>query len=154
VSELIEVRAIVDRYLEHGRIFHFANGGKDEVYVASADWMPRNFHRRVEMMVPIEDPILRARMIEILNVSIADNVKAWTLQPDGSYLRTQPRGGAPIVRSQSRFIEITRNVVKVAEAAARPATRFHMTPTAQKSPLEGKVPKTTRRRKDKTAPGE
>jgi polyphosphate kinase len=154
VSETIEVRAIVDRYLEHGRIFHFANGGKDEVYIASADWMPRNFHRRVEIMVPLEDPSVRARAIEVLNVSVADNVKAWTLQPDGSYVRTQPRPGAPIVRSQSRFIEVTRNVVKIAEAAARPATRFHMTPTAQKSPLEGKVPKATRRRKDKSNVGE
>ncbi len=154
VSETIEVRAIVDRYLEHGRIVHFANGGKDEVYISSADWMPRNFHRRVEAMVPIEDPVLRARLIEILNVSVADNVKAWNLQADGSYVRTQPKSGSPIVRSQSRFIEITRNVVKVAEAAARPVTRFHMTATAQKSPLEGKVPKTTRRRKDKSQMGE
>ena len=60
VSETIEVRAIIDRFLEHGRVFHFANGGKDEVYIGSADWMPRNFHRRVEAMVPIEDPALRA----------------------------------------------------------------------------------------------
>ena len=76
VSETIEVRAIVDRFLEHGRIFHFANGGKDEVYIASADWMPRNFHRRVEVMVPIEDAILRGRLVDILNLSVADNVKA------------------------------------------------------------------------------
>ena len=147
VSETIEVRAIVDRFLEHGRVVHFANGGKDEVYISSADWMPRNFHRRVEAMIPIEDPALRARLVEVLNVGASDNVKAWALQADGSYVRMQPRPGAPIVRSQSRFIEITRNIVKVADAAARPATRFHMTPTAQKSPLEGKVPKTTRRRK-------
>jgi polyphosphate kinase len=147
VSETIEVRAIVDRYLEHGRVVHFANGGRDEVYISSADWMPRNFHRRVEVMVPIEDPSLRARLIDALNVGASDNVKAWALQADGSYVRVQPKPGAPIVRSQSRFIEITRNVVRVADASARPATRFHMTPTAQKSPLEGKVPKTTRRRK-------
>jgi polyphosphate kinase len=146
VSETIEVRAIVDRYLEHGRVMHFANGGKDEVYISSADWMPRNFHRRIEVMVPIEDNALRARLIDALSVGASDNVKAWALQPDGSYVRVQPKPGAPIIRSQSRFIEITRNVVKVAEASARPATRFHMTPTAQKSPLEGKVPKTTRRR--------
>ncbi len=146
VSETIEVRAIVDRYLEHGRVVHFANGGKDEVYISSADWMPRNFHRRVEVMVPIEDNSLRARLIDALTLGASDNVKAWALQADGSYVRVQPKPGAQIVRSQSRFIEITRNVVKVHEAAARPATRFHMTPTAQKSPLEGKVPKTTRRR--------
>ena len=68
VSDNIEVRAIIDRYLEHGRVFHFANAGKDEVYIASADWMPRNFHRRVEVMVPIEDPAIRGRLIDILAV--------------------------------------------------------------------------------------
>jgi polyphosphate kinase len=147
VSETIQVRARVDRFLEHGRIFHFANGGKDDVYISSADWMPRNFHRRVEVMVPIEDPALRARLIDILSVSVADNVKAWALQSDGSYVRALAKPGVPLVRSQQRFIEMTRDKVKVAEAAARPASRFHMTPTAQKSPLEGKVPKAPRRRR-------
>ncbi len=147
VSETIEVRAIVDRFLEHGRIFHFANGGKDEVYIASADWMPRNFHRRVEVMVPIEDAILRGRLVDILNLSVADNVKSWQLQSDGAYVRVQPKNGQPAIRSQSRFIELTRDKVKVAEAAARPSSRFHMTPTAQRSPLEGKVPRTTRRKR-------
>jgi polyphosphate kinase len=74
VSENIEVRATIDRYLEHGRIFHFANAGKDEVYIASADWMPRNFHRRVEVMVPIEDALLRSRLIDILGIEWSDNV--------------------------------------------------------------------------------
>src|SRR6202022_2138948 len=69
VSETIVVRALVDRFLEHGRIFHFANGGKDEVYVSSADWMPRNFHRRVEVLLPIEDPVLRGRLTEVLNLA-------------------------------------------------------------------------------------
>jgi polyphosphate kinase len=147
VSETIEVRAIVDRFLEHGRIFHFANGGKDEVYIASADWMPRNFHRRVEVMVPIEDAILRGRLVDILNLSVADNVKAWQLQSDGSYVRVQPKPHQQAIRSQQRFIELTRDKVKVAEAAARPSSRFHMTPTAQKSPLEGKVPRATRRKR-------
>ena len=90
VSETIEVRALVDRYLEHGRIFHFGNGGKDELYISSADWMPRNFHRRVEVMIPVEDAMLRARLIEILNVSLSDNVKSWALKSDGSYARTLP----------------------------------------------------------------
>jgi polyphosphate kinase len=147
VSDNIEVRAIVDRFLEHGRIFHFNNGGKDEVYISSADWMPRNFHRRVETMLPVEDPILRGRLIDILNVSVNDNVKSWTLGSDGTYTRTQPKTGAPLLRSQARFIELTKDKVKVAEAAARPSSRFHMTPTAQRSPLEGKVPKAQRRRR-------
>ncbi len=126
VSETIEVRALVDRFLEHGRVFHFANGGKDDVYLSSADWMPRNFHRRVEIMVPVEDAALRARLIEILNVSVADNVKAWSLQSDGSYVRTQPKPGAPLVRSQQRFIELTRDRVKGADAAAAVSGRFYL----------------------------
>jgi polyphosphate kinase len=146
VSENIEVRAIIDRYLEHGRIFHFANAGKDEVYISSADWMPRNFHRRVEIMVPIEDPAIRARLIDILTVQWSDNVKAWVLGPHGKYTRTQPKPGAPLVRSQQKFIEQTRDKVKVADQAARPLSRFHMNPSAQKSPLEGKVPRAHRRR--------
>src|SRR5580658_6186257 len=70
VSETIEVRALIDRFLEHGRIFWFGNGGKDDLYISSADWMPRNFHRRVEVMVPLEDPVLRGRLQEILSTQI------------------------------------------------------------------------------------
>ncbi len=146
VSENIEVRAIIDRYLEHGRIFHFANAGKDEVYISSADWMPRNFHRRVEAMVPIEDPALRTRLIDILSIQWSDNVKAWLLGPNGGYTRLVPKPNAPLIRSQQRFMEITRDKVKVADQAARPSSRFHMMPTAQRQPLEGKVPRAQRRR--------
>jgi polyphosphate kinase len=146
VSDNIEVRAIIDRYLEHGRIFHFANAGKDEVYISSADWMPRNFHRRVEIMVPIEDPLIRARLIDILAIQWSDNVKAWVLGPHGAYTRVVPKPGATLIRSQQKFIEQTRDKVKVADQAARPLSRFHMNPTAQKSPLEGKVPRAQRRR--------
>jgi len=146
VSENIEVRAIIDRYLEHGRIFHFANAGKDDVYISSADWMPRNFHRRVEVMVPIDDPQIRARLIEILSITWSDNVKGWLLESSGAYVRAQPRPGGPVVRSQQKFVEQTRDKVKVADQAARPSSRFHMMPTAQRSPLEGKVPRAQRRR--------
>jgi polyphosphate kinase len=146
VSETIRVRALVDRYLEHGRIFHFSNAGKDEVYIASADWMPRNFHRRVEVMVPIEDAGVRARLIECLDTTAADNVKSWALRSDGSYVRVVPKIGAPVVRSQQRFLELARNTLKGAEAAARPSSRFHMAVSSQRSPLEGKVPKAKTRR--------
>ena len=146
VSDNIKVRAIIDRYLEHSRIFHFANAGKDEVYISSADWMPRNFHRRVEAMIPIEDPLLRSRLIDILGIQWSDNVKTWTLEPNGAYARVQPRPGTPLVRAQQRFMELTRDKVKVADQAARPSSRFHMMPTAQRQPLEGKVPRTQRRR--------
>ena len=118
VSETIEVRAIIDRFLEHGRVFYFSNGGKDEVYIGSADWMPRNFHRRVEAMIPVEDPTLRTRLVDILELQLEDNVKAWTLREDGKYERVTPKPGKPLLRSQSKFIEMTRDRVKQAEAAA------------------------------------
>jgi polyphosphate kinase len=118
VSETIEVRALVDRFLEHGRVFCFANGGKDEVYLSSADWMPRNFHRRVEAMVPIEDAPLKQRLLDILQIQLSDNVKTWCLRPDGKYERMQPKAGVPLVRAQTRFIEMTRDRVKSAESGA------------------------------------
>jgi polyphosphate kinase len=125
VSDTIEVRALIDRFLEHGRAFHFANGGHDEVYIASADWMPRNFHRRVEAMVPVEDPVIRARLMEILQTQCADNVKSWLLQPDGKYERVHAAPGQAPLRSQSRFVEMMRDKVKAAEAAAT-SGRFHL----------------------------
>ena len=146
VSENIEVRALVDRYLEHGRIFHFANGGKDEVYISSADWMPRNFHRRVELMVPIEDQAHRTRLIESLALQWADNAKTWRLLPNGKYVRVErPEEG--VVRSQQRFIELTRDKLKSARVDSGPQARFLMTPTAQRSALEGKLPKAMKRRR-------
>jgi polyphosphate kinase len=125
VSETIEVHAIIDRFLEHGRVFHFANAGKDEVYISSADWMPRNFHRRVEAMIPVEDAGLRARLIEILQLQLSDNVKSWSLRGDGRYERVPPKPGAAPLRSQARFMEMTRDRVKAAEQAATSA-RFSM----------------------------
>jgi polyphosphate kinase len=125
VSETIEVRALVDRFLEHGRAFHFTNGGRDEVYLASADWMPRNFHRRVEAMFPVEDPAIRARLIDILQIQCADNVKSWALRPDGKYERVSAKAGSAIVRSQARFIEMTRDRLKAADGVAT-SRRVHL----------------------------
>jgi polyphosphate kinase len=111
-SENIQVLSVVDRYLEHARIFYFQAGGKKEVYLGSADWMPRNFIRRVEVMFPVEDPGLRDRVLdEILTVALADNVKARRLLSDGSYERLRPpngKGAEEAVRSQQRFVELTR----------------------------------------------
>ena len=85
LSENIEVFSIVDMFLEHARVFHFANGGEDEVYLSSADWMPRNLDRRVELMFPVEDKDNRKELIELLKLYGRDNEKAWRLQPDGTY---------------------------------------------------------------------
>jgi len=109
VSDNITVRSIVDKYLEHSRIAYFANAGDPQVFLASADWMPRNFRRRVELMFPIEDPPLRSRIIdEILATTLADNIKARVLQPDGTYQRVQPGPGEPVVRSQVEFQKLAR----------------------------------------------
>jgi polyphosphate kinase len=103
VSENITVRSIVDRFLEHSRIFYFENGGKPEYWVGSADWMARNFFRRIEAVFPIEDPRLRRRVKnELLAIPLADTVKAWELQSDGQYQRVKGRG----VRSQDEFVKI------------------------------------------------
>jgi polyphosphate kinase len=111
VSDKIRVRATIDRFLEHSRIFHFKNGGSDEVYCSSADWMPRNFRRRVEVMYPVLDDVLRRRVIDELAVMRKDNVKVWMLCPDGSYQRVIEKDQEPL-RSQVRFMEIARERAK------------------------------------------
>ncbi len=89
VSDHIRVRSIVGRFLEHSRIFYFANGGQEEVYLASADWMPRNLYERVEVMFPLRDTLLRERVRhEVLDSYLADNLKARILRKDGTYVRS------------------------------------------------------------------
>jgi polyphosphate kinase len=88
LSERIRVRSVVGRFLEHSRIYHFANGGDDEIYLGSADWMPRNLFERCEVVFPVRDPAAKARIHdEILPAYLADTVKARLQQPDGTYLR-------------------------------------------------------------------
>lgn len=108
MSENIRVVSVIDRFLEHSRIFRFENGGAAEVYISSGDWMPRNFLRRIETTVPILDPLLRKRIDEqILPISLGDNVKAWTLDAEGKYHRRTPGSDEPR-RSQDQFIDIAR----------------------------------------------
>ncbi len=92
VSENIRVRSIVGNFLEHARIFYFRNGGEEEFYMGSADWMPRNLDKRVEILFPVEDPKLREQVRHILQVQLEDNMKAHILQPDGSYEKVDRRG--------------------------------------------------------------
>ena len=113
---------MVDRFLEHGRVFTFLNAGRAEVYLASADWMPRNFHRRVEVMVPIEDAAIRSRLLEILELQLQDNVKSWRLTSAGHYERVGAKGAA-LMRVQVRFVEMTRDKVKTSEVI-KPSSRF------------------------------
>ncbi|MGA2862997.1 MAG: polyphosphate kinase 1 [Verrucomicrobiota bacterium] len=105
LSDHITVRSIVDRFLEHSRIYYFENACQPQVFVASADWLPRSFFRRIELAFPIEDGLLRERIIhELLAVSLGDNIKARFLQPDGSYRQARPGAGEEGRRSQCEFI--------------------------------------------------
>lgn len=107
VSDNIRVISIVDRFLEHSRVFYFENNNDPQVYIGSADWMDRNLSRRVEVIFPIEQADLKHRLInEILAVCLADNCKSRELMADGSYRRLKPEPGQPIVRSQERFLEL------------------------------------------------
>ncbi|CAN5516947.1 polyphosphate kinase 1 [soil metagenome] len=107
LSENIRVTSVVDRFLEHSRIFYFENAGDPEVYIGSADLMDRNLSRRVEVVFPIEQADLKARLIdEILMTSVKDNVKARELQADGSYKRVTPAPGEQLWRSQRRFLDL------------------------------------------------
>ncbi|KAA9006548.1 polyphosphate kinase 1 [Paenibacillus spiritus] len=106
LSERITVRSIVDRFLEHSRIYYFENGGKPEVYLSSADWMTRNLTRRVELMCPVQDPVIRGQIVNILGLSLQDNVKASFLLPGGYYERADDKK-APF-RSQFAAMEVSR----------------------------------------------
>ena len=119
VSELIEVRSIVDRYLEHARIYYFRNGGHEEVYLSSADLMRRNLSKRLEILFPIADANLRRRCITILETFFADNVKARLLGADGAYQPAERDG--PKVRAQEKFY---REVLAAARSAATAEMQF------------------------------
>jgi polyphosphate kinase len=117
LSEHITVRSIVDRFLEHSRIFYFENAGHPDVFLGSADWMPRNFYRRIEAVFPVEDPALRRRVkTELLDIPLADEARAWLLQANGIYRRARPKSKPPR-RSQLEFIRLAH------DAAALPARR-------------------------------
>jgi len=113
LSENIRVISIVGRFLEHSRIYYFANAGTPEVFLSSADWMPRNFLRRVEVAFPIENPALRENIInEVLPRFLNDRVKARELQPSGSYRRLKPEGPEPSAQAQWHFRERSRERAK------------------------------------------
>lgn len=104
LSENISVRSIVGTFLEHSRIFYFHNGGYEEVYMGSADWMPRNLDKRVEILFPVEAPELKEEVIHILNIQLADTLKAHIMKPDGNYDKVDKRGKTPLA-SQEYFCQ-------------------------------------------------
>jgi polyphosphate kinase len=117
LSEHIEVVSIVGRFLEHARIFHFQNGGEDEVFLASADWMPRNLDRRVELMAPVEAPDCRRRLLHTLDVLFSDNVKGRRLSADGTWRVPARHAADPPVVAQSVIYEHARRAWDRREAA-------------------------------------
>ncbi len=105
VSDNIRVRSIVDRFLEHSRILVFGPDESAKVFLSSADWMPRNFYRRVEVMFPVESPPLKKQILgELLPAYLADNVKARVLQADGRYERVVPGDNQASFRSQAELL--------------------------------------------------
>ena len=123
VSERIRVTSIVDKFLEHSRIFYFENAGRPEVLLGSADWMPRNFWRRIETVFPIEDPALQARIVnDILPLVLGDTVKARELRSDGTYRRRRPADGEAPVRSQVALQHLAREAARETTETRPPFT--------------------------------
>jgi polyphosphate kinase len=138
VSENIRVRALVDRFLEHARIFLFEANGAHEIYCSSADWMPRNFHRRVEVLFPIEDERLRARIVdEVLAVELRDDVKSHVLTLDGTYARSPRKEG---LRAQSEFLRRAREAASIADERERHDRPFVVRPVRNRPTLGPAVP--------------
>ncbi len=137
LSDRIRVVSVIDRFLEHSRVFAFGVGAHTEVYVSSADWMPRNFHRRIEVMAPVEDAALRTRLLdEVLGLAIKDNVKAHQLKADGTYVRVANE--LPPVRSQAVLIEQARR----SQAPSEPLLRHVAAPTDKPLPEPQRSPPT------------
>ena len=126
------MRSIVDRFLEHSRIFYFENACQPEVFVGSADWMPRNFFRRIEVAFPIEDGKIRERIVEeILGTSLSDNCKGRLLNRSGNYTKPPAPKDADLIRSQFKFVSIAE--AEKAENTApqrRPAVKLAPKPAS------------------------
>lgn len=125
LSERIRVRSIIGRYLEHSRLFYFENKGDAVIAIGSADWMTRNLDRRVEAVVPIEDPAIRKRLLSLLNVLLEDNSQARVLMPDGSYVRLRPKKDEPRRAAQDMH---AAEALEIAQAGSPEQLRPAFTP--------------------------
>lgn len=122
LSENITVTSVVDRFLEHSRILYFHHGGDERLFISSADWMPRNLDRRVELLVPVEAPHTKLRLLQILRTHFKDNVKARVLQPDGQYLPIPESERHPPHRSQEELYR--RALLRYQNAQTQPVEMF------------------------------
>ena len=125
LSENITNISIIDRYLEHARVFYFYQGGGEKVFISSADWMPRNLDRRVELMIPVEDTFCRNTLIKHLKIHLRDTEKSWTLQKDGTYVRTAKISAQKKFRSQAELYRQACASVQSAKKAARTLLQPH-----------------------------
>jgi len=124
MSEHIRVISIVDRYLEHARIFYFQNGEPHSFWLASSDWMPRNFDRRIEIAFPIIEPRLQTKLKQILDLQLGETVKGWSMQPDGSYERIE-NDDRPAFRFQERFYEMLQAEERLSSSNALGPSDWH-----------------------------
>ncbi len=129
VSDRIKVISIVGRFLEHSRIYYFANNGDEELYFGSADWMPRNFDRRVEVITPIEDRSLHPRVCSLLETCLADNREAWDLASDGTYTQRKP-GRGPVISTHERLLVNSWGLLPVPAGHENGADGSHATKPA------------------------
>jgi len=111
-SKNIQVISVIDRFLEHARLFYFHHGGNSEIYIASADWMTRNLEKRIELMIPIEEPALKRRLLRILEAYFQDNTQASLLLPDGTSQRIVRAKGQKPFRAQDHFYQLARKTAK------------------------------------------
>ena len=131
LSENIDVVSIVDRFLEHARIVHFHHAGDPRVFIGSADWMPRNLDRRIELLVPVEDPDCVRQLIDLLEVYFRDTCKARRLLPDGSHARVQPKKKESVVRSQQELHDRFRAAAAKSRTKQRTLFQPHLPPDAE-----------------------
>lgn len=129
LSETIQVISIVDRYLEHARIIYFRHGGDHELFISSADWMPRNLDRRVELLLPVEDPECKKKLRNSLQVYFRENVNAWHMDSDGSYRRPKRKKGQRPIRSQQVLYQQADAALKAGTQLNRGTFELHQRST-------------------------
>lgn len=131
LSENISVVSIVDRQLEHARMIYFYHGGDQLAFISSADWMPRNLDRRVELLVPVDDPACKNRFVDILETYFQDTQNSWQLQQDGRYVRCQPKTGETGLRAQEMLYQSAVEALKRAEQKRRTMFEPHQPASRQ-----------------------
>jgi polyphosphate kinase len=125
LSETIEVVSVVDRFLEHARIIYFRHGGDDVLFISSADWMPRNLDRRVELLIPVNDPACRTKLLDSLETYFKDNTNTFKMQSDGSYVRLQPTEAETVVRVQRVLYDKAVAAMRDADQSRRSTFETH-----------------------------